>query len=422
MPEHVVVIGGGLAGLQSAYFLNREGIRVTLVERNDGCARETSFANGGLITPSHAAPWNSPGVWRVLLSSIGNEKSSIYVRALSLPQYAGWGLKFLRNSTPARFHQTIRRNGRLALYSVEHFNELCTDIDLTFDRGQHGTLMVYRNQASFDRAKTANDVMASAGVEIEMCTPYELAGHEPALNDVADSLVGGFYYESDQHGDAHLFSTQLADHLADAGVTLRLGETVTGFATNGSAIKAVQTDRDEIKADAVVLAAAQWSGALARGIGLRLPLQPVKGYSVTHDASGWNNAPKIPVVDDELHIGVTPMGSRVRFVGTAEFSGHSQDVNPRRIENLWRAARQTFPGVQSVIDAGPPLLKWCCHRPMTPDCLPLIGQHGPDNLYLNTGHGYLGWTTATGTSRAVTDQIVGRPVAISLGDYGLDRF
>ena len=422
MTRKAIVIGAGLAGLQTAWFLRQEGWDVTVVERRDGAGLETSFANGGLITPSHVAPWNSPGIFRTLLSSIGDETSALYLKPTAIPEYARWGLTFLRNSTPARYHRTIERNGRLARYSAKVLNSLLDDLTLKVDAERRGTIMFYRNASAFERAQGVNAHVAKSGVDVETCSPERLVALEPALAGIGDRMSGGFYYRCDQHGDAHLYCRALSEKLAEAGVTFRFGEDVTGFETEGARVTGVITDKGQIDGDTVILAAGFWSAKIGRRLGLRLPIKPVKGYSVTYDASNGAQRPSLPVVDDELHIGITPLGDRIRFVGTAEFSGYSPEINPARIENLRKAARATYPSLVASIGDDSPLTTWCGHRPMTPDCLPLVGQCGPENLYLNTGHGYLGWTTASGTSRALCDAIVGRTPAIDLADYGPQRF
>lgn len=422
MPRKAVVVGAGLAGLQTAWFLRKEGWDVTVVERREGVALETSFANGGLVTPSHAAPWNSPGIFRTLLGSLNDETAALYLKASAIPSYFFWGLHFLRNSTPARYYRTIERNSRLAHYSLEALNELAEELALTFDGERRGTIMFYRNRAVFDRVRSVNDHVANSGVDVEPCAPEDLVRLEPALGAIEDRLSGGFYYPGDQHGDAHLYCRALAGKLAANGVELRFGEPVTRFETGGGRVTGIVTDKAHLDADAVVLAAGFWSAEVGRQLRLRLPIKPVKGYSVTYDVSASNTRPNIPVVDDELHIGLTPLGNRMRFVGTAEFSGYSPEINPVRIENLRRAALATYPGMASIVNEAEPITTWCGHRPMTPDCLPLVGQAGPENLYLNTGHGYLGWTTASGTSRAVADLIVGRESGLALADYAVGRF
>lgn len=422
MTNKAVIIGAGLAGLQTAVFLIREGLDVTVLERREGPALETSFANGGLITPSHSVPWNSPGIFRILLSSIGNPSSAIYVKASAIPQYMSWGLNFIRNSTPGRFRQTIERNARLGNFAQDQYAALREELDIAMDGGSLGTIMMYRDANSFGNADTANKIVQKSGIDVERCSASDLVRLEPALAEVEDELAGGYYYHGDQHGDAHQFCNFLAKDLTAKGAHLRFCQTVTDIETSGDRITGVVTQSDRYSADVVVLAAGFWSRELGRKLRLRLPIKPVKGYSVTYDVQGWNGAPKIPVVDDSQHIAMTPLGDRIRFVGTAEFSGYSPGIDPARIENLRRSAYATYPQLRTFLEEAEPMTTWYGHRPMTPDCLPIIGQLGPQNLFLNTGHGYLGWTTACGTSRAVSDLIVGRKPALQVADYRPDRF
>ena len=282
--------------------------------------------------------------------------------------------------------------------------------------------MIHRSQPALDRAKVANEAVAASGVHVVSCTAADLIRIEPALAPVSETLSGGFYYPNDQHGDPHLFCKGLADRLAAEGVDLRFGETAGTIETSGSRATGVVTDKGRHPAYAVVLAAGFWSAEIGKQLGLRLPIKPVKGYSITYDVDGCDGLPKIPVVDDEMHIGLTPLGKRMRIVGTAEFSGYSPEVNPARIDNLRRVAQATYPALSRVLIENEPLSMWCGHRPMTPDCLPIFGKRGLENLFLNTGPGYLGWTTACGTSRAVSDLIVGRNPSEEVTGLGADRF
>ncbi len=418
----VAIIGGGLAGVQTAWFLLRDGHQVTLVERHGELAAEASFANGGLLTPSHAAPWNSPGIFQTLLSSLGRQNASIHVKPGTLWQYLGWGRQFVRNSTKRRFFRTIERNFTLARYSQELFDELVEELDLDFFLQRRGTMMVYRSADSFAAARERFTKLKSLGIETELCSPDDLAKLEPALAPARASLSGGAYFSGDRHGDAHGFVQALAGHLQAGGATMMMGTQVTGFIRSGTRLEGIKTDGGDIRADVLVLAGGHWSPDLARTLGVDLPIRPVKGYSITHDLPQWQEGPKIPVVDDDLHVAVTPMGDKIRFVGTAEFCGYDPQVNPACIALVRRSALAIYPQLEPLISGRRAELEWGGHRPMTPDCLPILGKCGFDNLFLNTGHGYLGWTTGTGTSKAVADMISGRQPALAMTDYDLGRF
>lgn len=418
----IIVIGAGLAGIQTAYFLNRDGHEVTIVEKREAVALETSHANGGLITPSHSAPWNSPGIFGVLLRSVGRKHSPFYVNPLALGRYIDWGLRFIRNSTPARFERTIELNAKLARYSMEQFHDICADLSPDFDHGRKGTMMVYRSDKAFETAKAHVASMARFGIKSQILSSEQLVQQEPALQGSTDALVGGIYYEADEHGNAASYVSDLAKKLEQDGVIFKLATEVSGFERQGEQITHVVTQDERLACDAVVMAAGNFSRDIMKSLNINLPIQPVKGNSITYDASNWANAPKVPVVDDAYHIAVTPLGDKVRIVGTAEFCGPDTSVRPERMELLRRSALKLYPDIAELFETQSPLQEWAGLRPMTPDCLPILGQAGADNLYLNTGHSYLGWTTAAGTGRLISDAISKRPLGLDMEPYGLARF
>ena len=418
----VLVIGGGLAGVQTAYYLLKDGNQVTLVERREDFALETSFANGGLITPSHAAPWNSPGIFKTLASSIGKKDASIYVKLSALGQYFGWGRQFVRNSTRTRYNRTIARNFALARYSQRCFHDLLTQVPLDFTHAQNGSMMIYSTRASFESAKSRFGELERQGVDIRICSPSDLVALEPALKATHQSIAGGVFYQGDEHGNAREFTQSLAKYLGENGVDIRTGVRVTGFLKDSNKIIGIQSDEGNLTADRVVVAAGHWSANLLKGLGINLPVRPVKGSSLTYHLPNWSNAPEIPVVDDDAHVAVTPLAKSVRIVGTAEFSGYDPEVKPQRMAMLKRAGIAIYPQLAEQIEGLKPELEWSGHRPMTPDCMPIFGRCDYENLYLNTGHGYLGWTTGTGTSQAIADMIAGRTPELNLAHYSLERF
>lgn len=418
----ILVIGGGLAGVQTAYFLLQDGHQVTLVERRENFSLETSFANGGLITPSHAAPWNSPGIIKTLLSSIGKKDASIYVRLSALGQYLGWGRQFVRNSTRTRYNRTIERNFALAHYSQHCFHNLLSNVPLEFSHAKSGSIMTYTTQSNFEAAKVRFNELKRHGVPMQICSPDDLISLEPALSSSRPTIVGGVYYQDDEHGNAREFTQSLGQYLANNGVEMRLGVHVDGFLKKEQKITGIKTDKGDLLADRIVVAAGHWSANLLKGLGINLPVRPVKGSSLTYHLPDWTDAPKIPVVDDDAHVAVTPIGEHIRIVGTAEFSGYDPEVRPERMSLLRRSGIAIYPQLKEIIANIEPALEWSGHRPMTPDCMPILGASGYDNLYLNTGHGYLGWTTGTGTSQAVADMIAGRETGLEVGNYSLNRF
>ena len=418
----ILIIGGGLAGVQTAYFLLNDGHEVTLVERRDGFGQETSFANGGLITPSHAAPWNSPGILGVLARSMGKRDSSIYVKPGAIANYLGWGLKFIRNSTRKRYRMTIERNFTLACYSQHCFHQMLEQVPLEFFHEKRGSIMLYTSGSQFKEATKRFEALQRQGIKARLCTNDELVEIEPALKANAQKLAGGIFFPGDEHGNAHDFTQAMAKYLQQNGVKFHTGVNVEGFITGNGTIEGIRSGHGDMKGDAIIVAAGHWSTGLLKGLGINLTIRPVKGSSLTFNLPAWQNAPKIPVVDDELHVAVTPLQNSIRIVGTAEFCGYDPKVRPERMAMLKRAGIAIYPQLEAEIRNLEAKLEWSGHRPMTPDCMPVLGKCGFDNLYLNTGHGYLGWTTATGTSKALAHMVGGRQPELNMEHYGLDRF
>lgn len=420
--SEALVIGAGLAGLQTAWMLARDGHNVTVLERLDGVGLETSFANGGLLTPSHAAPWNSPGIWRVLLKSIGREDSAILFRPSALPLFWRWGLKFLANSRPERFAATIEANAALAHASMAAMREVTANFDDDFEHLANGTMMIYRSENSLATGIANARRMEAFGVRSNVLRGEAVTSVEPALASAVESIVGGVEFPDDESGNAHLYCRELARICKSGGVNIVMDCSVEALRVEGRRIRAVETNRGDYEPDLVVLAAGVFSPTLAKSVGFDLPIRPVKGYSLTFTVEGWNDAPKVPIVDDDLHVGLTPLGSRLRAVGSAEFTGYDKSVTPQRIDMLKAVAKRIYPTVAPYLEPRAEHVAWAGLRPMTPDCLPIVGPSPYENLYLNTGHSYLGWTTAAGTSSMVADAIAGRSCPIDPKPYSLSRF
>lgn len=417
----LAVIGGGLIGVTTALALARRDHAVTLYERHSDLAGEASHANGGLLTPSQGDPWNAPGILGVLLRSLGREDSPVLLRARAVPGLARWGLAFLGNARLERYHAINRAQTRLAVYSLERLRALTAELGLAYDQSNVGTLKVYRDPAALERATALAEMVAPLGVRHRRLAGAAVTEIEPALSHVAGQLAGGLHFPDDGAGDARLYTEALATAARTAGVVLRTGSAVTGLVCRQGRLAAVATAAGEEAFEAAVLCAGVGSPALARRLGVRLPVAPVKGYSITFDGKGAPDLPTQPVVDDGLHIAVTPLGGRIRFVGTAEFTGEDRTINPRRVANLVRAAEALYPQLKPAL-SGQQGFPWACLRPMTPDCLPILGASPVPGLWLNTGHGYLGWTTGAGSAEAVADLVSGTAPAVDLGAYGLGRF
>lgn len=412
----IVVVGSGLIGLSTAYFLAKSQHDVVVIERQSGPALETSFANGGLLTPSLSDPWNAPGVASKMLSWLGREDSPVLLRPKALPSLAVWGLQFLSESRQVKFSRNMARNVRLAQYNLTVMDSLAADLSLKALEGGRGTLKVARDQATMDHMIALSGILKDQSVGFEVVDQHRACEIETALVPIRNKLVGALFCPDDGFGDAHLFCQRLAQSAKALGVTFQFDTSVTGFEQASHGVSAVLTDAGAVAADAVVIAAGSYSVALAAKLGVRLPVRPCKGYSLTVPIGNWQAGPKMPVIDDALHAVVTPLGDRLRVAGTAEFSGFDTEINPHRIENVKRLMAQIYPEFMAHYDeaAAEP---WAGLRPVSATGVPIIGKTTVPNCFVNTGHGHLGWSMAAGSGKALADVINQTPPAIAIADY-----
>ena len=408
--RHVVVLGGGVVGVASAWFLSRRGCRVTLVERREGAGLETSFANGGLVTPSMSDPWASPEIPRLILKWIGREDAPFLVRTGALPGLVSWGLKFLRECNGESWRRNTRNILRLSTYSHECLRALVREIGIDYESNPRGTLHLFRDALSMEKTSRTAEMLAELGARSRSLDPAGCIELEPALRHQSDGIAGGIHYPDDEAGDAHLFSQRLAAACASNGVEFKYGETVEEIEAENGKFSAVRTGAGRVTADACLVALGNGSAARLRPLGIRLPIYPVKGYSLTFPVGGWNDAPVVPFADDGHKAGIVRIGDRIRVAGTAEFTGHDTRLNPKRIANLRNLFLSLFPDYPDRI-AGD---AWTGLRPMTPDGLPYLGPTPVEGLFLNTGHGHLGWTMSCGSASIVADLICGRDAGIDL--------
>ena len=419
----VVIIGAGLAGLTTAYYLQREGAQVTVIERAAGPGLETSFANGALLHPSFVEPWNSPGIFRQIVRSIGREDAAMLLRAKAVPGLLAWAPQFLRNSSPERFALNTQKNVRLAIYSLLLMQQIRESTPLDYGYQSRGLLAVFRSAVLRNKMSASAEQMSNLGLNNRPLDPAAVVGLEPALEPIRDQLAGGIHYTSDEGGDAHMFCREMSRVLQEGGATLRYELSVDAIHRQGARINQVACNGETITGDAYVLAAGSYSPLLARPMGLNLPIQPAKGYSITIPrAHAPLAAPKIGIVDAELHAAVVPVGDdRIRVAGTAELTGFDLSIRPQRIENLKRLLARIVP--RFAEDLGEGLVRpWTGLRPMCADGVPIIGSTPLENLFLNTGHGHLGWTLAAASARLASDAVLGRVSSIRKGDYELARF
>jgi len=419
----IIVVGAGLIGATTAYHLVRRGHEVSLLERHAAPALGASHANGCMLTPSMADPWNAPGVWRDLLRWAGRADAPMLLRWRAIPGLAGWGLRFLANSSSARFHANTARNLRLAAYSVAGMAALRGAEQLDYGAGTLGTLKLYRNQRAFDAGLLKVKALPAELVEVRPLDAAGVVALEPGLADISDRIAGGLHFPRDEWGDARRFTELLCAAAERRGARLLLGTGILGLESDGSRVQGVRTGGGIMAADAVVVTAGVDATHLLRGAARRLPIAPVKGYSITftpHD--GGMTAPlRLPVVDDGLHAAATPLGASLRVAGTAEFVGPDATMAPERLENLKGLVRAMLPRHADHLLAGR-VDPWAGLRPMCADGVPCIGPVGPLGLFVNAGHGHLGWTMADGSARLLADLVDGREPELDAADYSPRRF
>ncbi|CAA7620657.1 D-amino acid dehydrogenase small subunit [Candidatus Terasakiella magnetica] len=415
----VVVIGAGVVGTTAAWYLAKAGHQVVVVERREAAGLETSFANGGQISPCHAEPWANPTVLPKVLKWLGREDAPLLFRwGRWDPALWAWGLRFVMNCTARRAEVNTSRTLRVALYSRACLQELREETGIAYDQQTRGILHVYRDPREFQHACAAAEVMRRHGLDRRPETVTDCLAIEPALTAVASELAGGIFTPDDESGDAHKFTTQLAALAAAKGVEFRWNVPIKGLMRDGDRVAGVMTAQGPITADCYVLAAGCDSPLLARPLGLSLPIIPAKGYSMTIPVANHLGAPTVSITDDEHKMVYSRLGDRLRAAGTAEMAGYDRSLNPRRANLILENARRLFPDGGDFGRAEP----WAGLRPVTPDSVPLLGGTRFRNLFLDSGHGTLGWTMSCGSGRVIADLVSGRMPDIDTEGLGLDRF
>ena len=407
----ILVLGGGLAGVGAAYYLARDGHEVEILERHPHAASETSHANAGLLAPGHAYAWTSPQAPLTLLRSLVQPDQALRLQLAAVPGLWRWGLSFLAQCTNARARANTVRKVRLCRYSMECLREVIEESAIEYDRLARGNLYVYRTEASFAAGIEHMRLLQEQGVELRILERGDIGAVEPALAPVLDRVAGAVHSPGDESGDPCTFTRALARYCESRyGVTLTFGAALRGIEASAGRIDAVHTDAGVRRADLYLLALGCDSAAVARRIGVRLPIYPVKGYSVTLPARDGDGMPTMGGLDEDHLVAYAPRGSRRRLTGTAEFAGSGAGSRERAFATIFRVARELFP--PAAYYAKPNY--WSCLRPMTPEGPPILGPSPIANLHLCTGHGHMGWTWACGTGRIVADLVAGRDPGIDL--------
>ncbi len=405
----VVVLGAGVIGTSSAWYLSQAGHEVLVVDRQAEPGLEASFANGGQISVSHAEPWANPTAPLKILQWLGREDAPLLFRPhADLDQWL-WGLRFLFECLPGRTRRNMETMFALALYSREQLHELRRSTGIQYDSQVRGILHLYEERHEFKRARAHVEFLRARGFDAGLRTPEECVAIEPALAHAKPRFAGGAYAPSDESGDARLFTKNLSDLCAARGVRFRFNVSVKRIETARGRVERIVIDdesgiEESLRADAYIVALASYSPLLLRPIDVRVPVYPVKGYSITLPLGPDDEAPHISLTDHARKIVLTRLGQRLRVAGTAELDGYNTEINEFRCKALVTRTFELFPRAGRPQDAQ----FWTGLRPATPDNLPLIGRTRYPGLYLNTGHGTLGWTLACGSGRALADIVSGR--------------
>ena len=414
----VLVLGGGVIGVTSAYYLQRAGHEVTLLERQTDVAQETSFANGGQVSWSSASPWASPGIPLTALLWLFKPHSPLVLRPRLDPALWSWLVKFLGNCTAARYAINKQRQVRLARYSHECLVALRNETPFDYGATTRGTLFLYRNAHDLDHGLLDRVHWEQLGVAHRVLDVDSCVAHEPALVPVRDKLLGGIHFPDDESGDCRRFTAELAKAAVNLGAHIELNTTVHSLSRSGAHIESVLTNRSAFRADAYVLACGSYSPLLLKPLGIHLPVYPVKGYSATLPIIDAARAPQGTLTDERYKVVVTRMGENLRAAGTAELGGYDLTLRRSRCATLDHVVRDLFPHAADLSRAE----YWTGLRPMTPDNPPVLGTTPFDNLFVNTGHGTLGWTMACGSGKVLADVVSGRKPEIDMDGLTLQRF
>ncbi len=400
----IIVLGAGVIGVTSAWYLAQAGHEITVLDRQSEAGMETSFANGGQVSAGHAEPWAKPAAIPKLLRWLGREDAPLLFRPRADWAQWEWGLRFLLECMPSRFERNCRALAGLAVYSRDCLRALREQTGVRYDELARGILHFATSDKEFAELARHAEAMRALGIERQVKSAAECLQIEPALQHSEERVAGGVYTPQDESGDAHRFTQELARRCAERGVAFRYGTVVEAIEREAEAIRLQGGER--LLADAYVVALGSYSSLLLRGAGLKIPVYPLKGYSITLPLGAAESltAPEVSLTDEAHKIVISRLGNRLRAAGTAELTGYDASVNPVRCNAIVRRIRQLFPrlGGITVVE------RWAGLRPATPNNVPIIGRTRLRKLFLNTGHGTLGWTLACGSAKALADLVSGR--------------
>lgn len=415
---HVIVLGSGVIGTTTAYYLARQGAKVTVLDRQPGAAQETSYANAGQVSPGYSTPWAAPGIPLKAIKWLFKKHAPLAIRLDGSLYQLKWMAAMLANCSAERYAVNKERMLRLAEYSRDCLRELRADTGIHYEERARGTLQLFRTEAQMEAARRDIAVLEEVGVPYELLDRNRLVTAEPALARSLHKLAGGLRLPNDETGDCRLFTTRLAEMAAALGVEFRYNESVTGLNTAGGQVTGVRVGNEVLTADRYVAAFGSYTRGFLEPLGLDLPVYPVKGYSLTIPMKDEAAAPVSTILDETYKIAVTRFDDRIRVGGMAELSGFDLRLKDARRKTLELVVNDLFPGSGDVARAE----FWTGLRPMTPDSTPVVGPTRYGNLFLNTGHGTLGWTMACGSGKLVADQVLGQRPQIRTDGLALSRY
>jgi D-amino-acid dehydrogenase len=413
---HIIILGAGITGVTAAYFLGRAGHSVEVIERQSAAALECSFANGGQLSYSHAEPWANPYVFSKLWQWLGKDDAPLVFRPSTDPHMIKWGLRFLWNCRQSATTQNSLTMLRLGMYSKECLNEIADETRIEFNHLKKGILHIYCKEAEFEHAQKQAQFQHEHGCEEHVLSWEDCLKMEPALKDTQKRIYGGIHAPMDESGDIHVFTQKLAAYCEEHfGAKFHYNMPVHKLLSERRRITGILTDSGPLKADAYVMSLGAYSAPLLRQVGISVPIYPMKGYSITWNAT--DDMPNVSLTDDARKIVYSRLGDKMRCAGTAEFARYNTDVNPKRIDPIRRGISALFPSADLS-----QMTEWACLRPSTPDGPPIVGRTQMDNLFMHTGHGTLGWTQSAGTAKTLTDIVDGKTPFLNAQSLSIYRY
>ena len=415
----VVVMGAGVVGVTTAWYLAKHGADVVVLDRQPGPGLETSYANAGELSYGMSSPWAAPGIPKKAIKWLFMKRRPLFIWPLISPTMWAWGVRMLRNCDETRYRINKGRMVRVSSYSRDSLPELVAETGIDFDMRERGTLQLFRTEKQLKGSKADQEVLAEFDSPFEVLDRDGCIEVEPGLAQVPDKFVGGLRLTADRTGDCRKFTVALAEKLAEIGVDFHYGQTISQIAVENKRVVGIDTEEEgRVTGDAYVCCLGTHAPRVLRPVGIDLPIYPIKGYSITVPVIDDAKAPQSTIMDETHKVAITRLGDRIRVAGTAEIAGYSGRLGPHATDTVKYVVGDLFPGGGDLTN----LDGWTGLRPMTPDGTPVLGQSVYPNLYLNTGHGTLGWTMSCGSARAVADLVLGREPEIDFDGLTAERY